>query len=325
MAKQFKKIKTLVLSGGGTRCISFIGAVKALQELKMYNHSNVTTFAGTSGGSLIAMMMIAGYTPDEMWKRILEIDFKHLQHLSFRKILILYGLDSGYGFINEIEKILEDKGFSKRITMKKFYELTRKDFYITTTCVNRFKPVYIHHSTFPDITVAHALRMSMSIPFIFTSVKYKNDFFVDGGVLDNYPIALFNNEDKHLMGLNLNQYKDEQDINIEIKNIQGYAFALMNAINYELQTLKRKDYIQRTIEICTKGEYSFDMTLTPEKIKELIETGYKTIMEYFNLTVAPVKHANPISSEQVSETETHASQHEYASMEEDENSHQNVD
>ena len=35
-----------------------------------------------------------------------------------------------------------------------------------------------------------AIRMSFSIPFVFTPVKYNNNFYVDGSVLNDFPIDL---------------------------------------------------------------------------------------------------------------------------------------
>lgn len=281
MRKPMKKIRTLVFSGGGTKCISFIGAVRALQELNMYNYHRVKTFAGTSGGALIAALLIAGYSPEDLMQRICEIDFSKLQHFSLKKVFTLYGLDSGYNFISEMEKLFEERGFSKRITMKNFYELTRKELYIATTCVNKFKPIYIHHSNFPDISVVHALRMSISVPFIFTSVKYRNDVYVDGGVLDNFPITIFDKNDKHLFGLYLNQFKDQTEINVNITNIQEYTIALMSAMSTELQSLKIREYVDRTTEICIR-ENSLDFTITAEKIEKYLSIGYDSIMYQFN-------------------------------------------
>src|SRR3989442_3497051 len=43
--------------------------------------------------------------------------------------------------------------------------------------------------------VADAVRISMSIPLFCASVKLaRGDRYVDGGVLDNYPIKLFDRE-----------------------------------------------------------------------------------------------------------------------------------
>jgi predicted acylesterase/phospholipase RssA len=44
----------------------------------------------------------------------------------------------------------------------------------------------------PDqVDVARAVRMSMSIPFFFEPIKFRGSYFVDGGILSNFPVWLF--------------------------------------------------------------------------------------------------------------------------------------
>jgi NTE family protein len=43
----------------------------------------------------------------------------------------------------------------------------------------------------PTVRVADAVRMSMSIPFFFSSVTYQGSEVVDGGLLSNFPMFLF--------------------------------------------------------------------------------------------------------------------------------------
>jgi len=51
-----------------------------------------------------------------------------------------------------------------------------------------------------DLNVADAVRMSMSIPFFYEPIKLKNritgdeSYIVDGGLLSNYPVWLFDSE-----------------------------------------------------------------------------------------------------------------------------------
>ena len=55
----------------------------------------------------------------------------------------------------------------------------------------RFGEVFSFEHT-PRFRVADAVRISMSIPLFFTSVTSgRGDCYVDGGLLDNYPIKLF--------------------------------------------------------------------------------------------------------------------------------------
>ena len=57
-------IKNLVLSGGSSKCIVFVGAIKALEELNIL--STITTFAGTSGGAILALLLILEYSVEDI-------------------------------------------------------------------------------------------------------------------------------------------------------------------------------------------------------------------------------------------------------------------
>jgi predicted acylesterase/phospholipase RssA len=50
----------------------------------------------------------------------------------------------------------------------------------------------------PTVKVADAVRMSMSIPFFFSSVSYQGSEVVDGGLLSNFPMFLFLTQNSYL-------------------------------------------------------------------------------------------------------------------------------
>ena len=64
---------------------------------------------------------------------------------------------------------------------------------VVTNLVTRPSQVYSKNHS-PALPVADTVRRSMSIPLFFAAVRESNDLFVDGGVLDNYPIRLFDRE-----------------------------------------------------------------------------------------------------------------------------------
>ena len=61
---------------------------------------------------------------------------------------------------------------------------------VATNLNKRSSEVYSRDTT-PKMPVAEAIRRSMSIPLFFAAVREDENIFVDVGVLDNYPIRLF--------------------------------------------------------------------------------------------------------------------------------------
>ena len=70
-----------------------------------------------------------------------------------------------------------------------------RDIYVVGTNLStHFSEVFSVEKT-PDVLLAEAVRISMSIPLFFTSRRSaRGDVYVDGGVLNNYPVKLFDRE-----------------------------------------------------------------------------------------------------------------------------------
>ncbi len=63
-----------------------------------------------------------------------------------------------------------------------------RDLYISVTNVTKHTNEILSYETAPSMTVADAVRMSMSIPLFFEAVKYHNNYYADGGIVNNYPM-----------------------------------------------------------------------------------------------------------------------------------------
>jgi len=83
--------RILVLSGGGIKGISYIGALKALDDLCILK--NFEIFAGTSAGALVLFLHILGYTSDELYTFIKKFDFAKLKNIDVSLFINSYGLN----------------------------------------------------------------------------------------------------------------------------------------------------------------------------------------------------------------------------------------
>ena len=101
----------LCFSGGGIKAFSHIGALKALEERNL----KFDMVAGTSSGSIIAVLYALGYSSEEMYKilnkyvkKIKYVDtkniFKIIGGLLFTGKIVVDGLNSG----NILTKAMND-------------------------------------------------------------------------------------------------------------------------------------------------------------------------------------------------------------------------
>jgi NTE family protein len=101
-------------------------------------------------------------------------------------------------------------------TFKTLKEVGRPDLFVYGTNLSTtFGEVFsIEHT--PTTRIADAVRISMSIPLFFAAFRNaRNDVYVDGGLLNNYPVKLFDRE-KYIaaesrpnMALETPYYKEE--------------------------------------------------------------------------------------------------------------------
>ena len=80
---------------------------------------------------------------------------------------------------------------------------------------------WLDHTSHPDLKVAHACRMSSTLPLFYQAQKFEGDWIIDGGLLNNLPARAFKEQLKPgevCMALNLmsdnerDGFKDAADI-----------------------------------------------------------------------------------------------------------------
>lgn len=271
-------IKNIVFSGGGIFGFSICGALKALEEYKLMD--TITTYSGTSAGSIIACLLVLGYNSKEIETLIFGINFDTMRDITTENILSFfetYGVDSGNRMLNVFEIIIKAKTNNPKITFKQLFQLTNKKLIIAATNLSKKEVRYFNHQTTPNMSISLAVRISISIPILFTPVKYENDLYIDGCILDNFPIHLFTN-DNHTLGIRLNSSR-----NNNISNIEEYITTIIYTFTSKFESLKNKDFENRiiTINIPEKiTQLQFDINDDNKRL--LIEVGYQQTIDYIN-------------------------------------------
>lgn len=188
----------LVLSGGGAKGAAHIGVLKILEEYKI----PVDFIVGTSAGSIIGAMYSVGYSPDEIEKTILEMNFFALMNnnkdrtlrtiedkFASEKYPFKVNIDKDMnlslpmGFLNGEYIYLQLKNiFSRAENIKDFNNLPIPYRAITTN-LNTGEEVIVDKGD-----LALATFKSMAIPSFLEPVQDGDNFYVDGGVTNNLPV-----------------------------------------------------------------------------------------------------------------------------------------
>lgn len=210
-----------VFSGGGIKGFAYVGAMQALEERGI----TFKRVAGTSAGAILATFVAAGFNAEELETIFDELNVKALLDspkrvlkLPFLKWINLYinlGLYRGKLLEKFFHDTLAKKGvctfgdLPPGILRLVASDLTNGRIIVLPDDLSKYG---IDSETFP---VARALRMSCGIPFFFEPIYLQNGnreaVVVDGGVLSNFPLWIFDNghRERPVLGIKLSSASEE--------------------------------------------------------------------------------------------------------------------
>jgi len=284
-------ITNLVFEGGGIKGIAFVGAMRYLEENDIL--SNIKNIIGSSAGSLVASFLTIGYSADELEKILKDTDYCIFRDNTIGlirnciRIMKNYGFYKGDKYLEWLGERIKDKTGNSDITFKQIYDTYGINLVITGTNLNKAQVIYFNHENYPDMPIRLAIRISCSIPLVFKCVKYEDDIYVDGGVLDNYPIWYFDNYEETLGFKLVNPDEKQDDLiyhnNLKINNIIDYCNSVLNAMLNQIDRLHVKnDYWERTITINTFNISATDFKINLEQKDQLINEGYLSTKNFFH-------------------------------------------
>ena len=224
-----RKFKTgIILSGGGVRGFAHAGILKALNEADIYPD----IISGVSAGAIVGSLYADGNTPDE----IFEIFAEDKNFFKYVKIKLPgRGLFKTVGLKKNLENHLEGKKI----------EDMKIPLIIAATNMSKGEVVYFDKGEVLDRVLASA-----AIPVLFEPVEINGDLYVDGGVLDNFPVTPLVKKCDQLIGVSLNPIQPEEEFK-HLFSIAERTFRLSVSSN-----------ISPKISLC-------DMLFEPEELGEL--------------------------------------------------------
>lgn len=291
-----KEYKSIVFSGGGILGTAYIGALQPLFERGLLK--SVKRFAGASVGSIFAATLACGGDCDFLLKKFNGTDFRIFKDSEWNFVSDCYRLYMNYGYYSgdPLEKwcseIVAELTGKVDITFLELYTRTGNELVIVATNFNRRKSVYFNKDTHPNLPIVKALRMSASYPIFFQPVIFENEYWVDGGLLDNYPVGVFDTtleDDENTLGFKLTSSLETRELNVEEINLppdslKNYISALVDILHEQALRLhvKENDW-KRTINIDTGNLSSLNFNLTAQQKQFLIENGKRATLRYLDI------------------------------------------
>jgi NTE family protein len=315
--------RNLVFKGGGVRGIAYMGALQLLEEMGILK--NIQRTAGSSAGAIAATLTSFHLSAAETIDLFNTLSVKKVPqsrslfqqtkfspvkgHENYRRLFEKYGWFSSEYFYHWLQDtIARFCGGNCQATFADFRKLGYRDLFVVVSNLSRHRSEVFSAQTTPEVSVADAVRMSMSIPLYFESLQFdgktfgSGDYYVDGGIFDNYPIHIFDGKEFSRSSLIFRKGVNWETLGLYLfieKNLAEEKpdlpknlvdFVLLAGHNFydsyeESSLLNRAIEQRRTIEISDCGISAVDFDLEPgsEKYQKLFNSGRKAALKFFKV------------------------------------------
>ena len=316
------------MEGGGIRGLAYPGAIQVLEKKGIIE--SIENVGGSSAGAITALMIGLGYTSHEMDSILQPLKIQEFNDGKniFGKIHRLkneYGIFKGEKFELWLGKLIKSKTGSVNSTFGELHLLHQnnrrfKNVYCTGTNVTKQRLQIFSWNQTPSMQLKTAVHISGCIPVYYkpvaidsswNEVPIKNnnnqfDLYVDGGMINNYPINMFdtclNGNDAfdcdsvkynyQTLGLKLERPEQIEQFNkgnisiasYPVSSLNDYKLALINLLQEILgrKTINLQNEKGRTIYISYGNVFGKIRKVSSAEKKELFNNGVIAAEKFFN-------------------------------------------
>jgi NTE family protein len=293
----------IVMEGGGVKGIGLIGALKVIE--KQYRFQRV---AGTSVGALIGALVASGMSAKEVGDLLERTNLKAFRDPNLLSrfgpvgqgaaLLLQKGIYKGDSLYQWVEEQLALRGirtfadlrltdeWARSLPPRQRYKLVVIAADISRGRLLRLPWDYHLLNRDPDKQlVAEAIRASMAIPFFYEPVKMGKAYIVDGALLSNFPITIFDNPAPTTwptFGIKLSSHADADMVRSDVSGPLGFPLALLNTLinGYDQTHLNNPATLSRTIFIDAAKIKVTDFAITKKERDFLCNNGRDAAKEF---------------------------------------------
>lgn len=300
-----------VFQGGGCKALAFVGAYKEAVDRGVF----FSGVAGTSAGAVVAALISAGATPEDLESIVLKTDFqqfkqspsdgpvpedaswfRHILQCSWKKKHRAAARFMRYLGMFSSEKIEEWLETQLR-TFLNFDEPRPVQFkdlniplHVVATDLRGATPMIWSSEITPDYSVSHAVRCSCTIPIYFQPVDYS---YVDGGVVSNLPSFVLNTgkfEKLLCFSFSPDRVSQEPKTNDDRLHIEGYLKKLISAVIDGAVHIQSK--LQPDLHVIEMGQLPLGTVdfeqVSSESAQQMLLAGQKATELFFDAEIAHV-------------------------------------
>jgi NTE family protein len=287
----------IVLEGGGVKGIGLVGALSELDKAGFKSQR----VAGTSAGAIVGSLVAAGVPVNRLIEHMRSLDYTKFRDKNFLgqfgwpgeglSLIFTKGIYRGEYLREWLSAQLTATGvktfadlrlnepWAKKLPPERRYKLV-----VIASDVSRGRLVrlpwdYHVYGLDPDKQpIADAVRASMSIPFFYEPAILNDKFLVDGGLLSNFPVDIFDDAaDWPTFGIKLSAKEDAAMTINPVTNPLNYTTAILDTLMSAHDRIHVDDpqVTARTIFVDTTGIKATNFDITAKQQRGLFESGQK--------------------------------------------------
>lgn len=195
------------------------GTFMDIPEAEVFTKSDIENSLTQRMFEAIDIPFVPGWVEKRLDRKIIGLMMKVDAYREIFSFIERGGLYAGERFRTWIGKKIGEKIAEKRgeklgeqgygeLSLEGFHQETKCDLSLVASDTTGRECLVLNHRTAPDCPIDWAVRMSMSIPFVWQEVRWLSEWgtylgrdisghsIVDGGVLSNFPLELLVSDDK---------------------------------------------------------------------------------------------------------------------------------
>lgn len=281
---------------GGAKSLLFIGAFKRLFEEKCFL-KDLHTWVGISAGAAISLLIVIGYTIDEIIDICMEINLvDDIISINLDEARTKMGLIKNKTVEDKLKECIENK-FNYVPNLLELYNIKKVKLVLVTYNLDSMKPEFLDYETEPNLSCLEAAMMSMAVPLLMQPRKYKGNIYLDGAIGAPYPILKFDNPGNRILGMYISS---EQDLYCPDKKPMNYLYRLIQAGMKTLRDneIKFSSKNAKHIALETDVRDTTGLTINQETRQNLVNQGYQCAEAFLKINKNPEKYQLNLTEEE---------------------------
>lgn len=305
-AEELRQVSLERLPSGASRMTRFLGVPSGFSDAELEGSLIGQAFAE------IDLPLI----PRAAEQRVENLAMRSLLHADLFAHAFSFiergGLCSADGFLEWLKERLEAKGAgTSTMTMAEYFQRTGVDLSLIASDTSARELVILNHRTAPALPVIHAVRMSMSIPFLWPEVSWQDAWgtyrgqsvsghtYVDGGLVSNFALRfLVSSEawvgevmggppdpERNVLGLTLDGSLPVQGTpgaltrNVHSKTLDRIERIFETALGGS-DALEKDNHRPLVCRLPTSGYGTLEFSMNPERISALMDTATRAVEQW---------------------------------------------